>query len=230
MKDVKRKKIASGKLRLVENSIKAVDAAKAEYKRRMDALIENKNRMTPGEYVASEKWYTAELKNARDNHAEALRAALVDFKEIVTEDRQHLDLSGPELNNAVQLINSLGPDANRDVIAQINAAFGDDQAKLQVLRNAYKAKGINHTDLESRTYDPDIFDELQSQVTASVYEHNHADLNDLADKVAHVAECEGIPFDGPKKNSLSMEILERTGLRNREKGSLREAVNKHLEG
>jgi hypothetical protein len=98
----------------------------------------------------------ADLKALHQARFDQVCAILQDLSKSATEKQAKLDLASPALSNALKVIELSGSSLDGDTVRKINASFKGDQSALRMLRDVYKAAGVQYDGgLNDQIYEPE---------------------------------------------------------------------------
>lgn len=148
---------------------------------------------------------------ARRKVHDGMATKLQELKDAVDQRHAELDLSDPNWQNALKLI-ELGV---RDyaTITKINKLFEHSQPALRALQEVYKSKNVPDGGIDKMIYDTDgAFQHLQN-LAYQAFTGDGVSITQFANSVARIANFEGVKFDGnPDPDAFSEAMYTGAGL------------------
>jgi len=147
----------------------------------------------------------AKIEKEKQNYQGKMQAAhegiekrLDELRSLINDRDKKLDLSNPDLNNALELIKLINPgieniEKNHELAKQINSNFFDQPSRRALLM-AYQAQGASTAGLEAQVYNADkTIDNLKKLAYQALIQDGS--LNTFANDVSKLAVIEGINIE-----------------------------------
>ena len=185
--------------RAVARTVEKAAAAKATYRARM-AEVNGKDfasRFAPEYLDKMREEARATLAAVNAAIYEEIKPKIEELNTATSEAHNYLDLTRPELVNAINLVKTLGADLAWEDAQGITAQFAGDQSSLRLLRSAFQGSGslFGAEQLDKMIYN-DIDAALSlSHAAEQAFTQPHGSLNNLASIVGKYAKLDGQAAD-----------------------------------
>lgn len=207
--------------RFIHLIIGGIDSATNNVVKAKDAYRTKMNELAMGGGATySQTFLETKIQEERDSFAAKMQNAFADMekrlnqlRELLNERDAVLDLTNPNLTNALQLIQTIGSGMSFDQAKMINANFVHDQRALTCLYDAYKSFGVTaNGNIDSLIYKTDSIInrliELASDGTVK-----DGSINFFATEFAKFALLEGQAVEStPDQYAVSEAICRAAGL------------------